>query len=52
MMRKERPTRATIILASMFLSLLGGAGYVIVQHRYRDTLAEAVNTFRSKKVRG
>lgn len=44
--RKERPKRAIIVLTSLFLSLIGGLGYVLVAHRYKAPITNMLGVFR------
>ena len=44
--RKERPKRATMVLTSLFLSLIGGFGYVVVQHRYKNPISNILGVFK------
>ena len=44
--RKERPKRATMVLTSLFLSLIGGLGYVLVKHRYKDPISNMLGVFK------
>ncbi len=44
--KKERPKRAMIVLTSLFLSLIGGLVYVLVEHRYNDRIANILGVFK------
>jgi hypothetical protein len=44
--RKERPKRATMVLTSLFPSLIVGFGYVVVQHRYKDAISNILGVFK------
>jgi len=43
---KERPKRATIVLTSLFVSWIGGLGYVLVEHRYKDPISNTLGVFK------